>query len=264
MKCPECKGQMAERSFESHTGGQVTLDVCHTCRGLWFDTHESLQLSPGGTLRLFRELYERHGERPRHGPGPLSCPRCDTKLELTHDLAHNNRFQYSRCAHRHGHFITFFHFLREKGIARDLTPRELTELRKHVDTLLCSGCREPVRLANLTACVRCQAPLSLLDPECVENTVRGAQKPDGSRRDVAPEVAARLLMNELKLSGFHRKPPLRDRPEHRSNAIPAVTLEAPDRRTSNTLEMVDDAVDLIDIGIELVGGGLKALGKLLP
>lgn len=263
MKCPECKGQMAERSFETRTGGQVTLDVCHTCRGLWFDTHESLQLSPSGTLRLFRELYERRGERPPYGQRGMACPRCDTKLELTHDVAHNNRFQYSRCAKQHGHFITFFHFLREKGIARDLTPREHTELRKHVDTLLCSDCGEPVRLANLTACARCQAPLSLLDPECVENTVRGAQKPDGSRRDVAPEVAARLLMNELKLSGFQRKPPPRDRPEHRSDAIPPVTLQVPDRRTSSTLERVDDAVDLIDIGIELVGGGLKALGKLL-
>jgi hypothetical protein len=80
---------------------------------------------------------------------------------------------------------------------------------------------------------------------------------------VAPEVAARLLMNELKLSGFHRKPPPRDRPEHRSNAIPAVTLEAPNRRTPEAWRHADDAVDLIDLGIELVGGGLKALGKLL-
>jgi hypothetical protein len=250
---------MAERSFEAHDGRQVTLDVCHTCRGLWFDTHESLQLTPAGTLRLFRELYDRQGERPHSGNRLLSCPRCDSRLERAHDLAHNNRFQYSRCAQRHGHFITFFQFLREKGIARDLTPRELTELRKHVDTLLCSDCGEPVRLANLTACVRCQAPLSLLDPECVENTVRGAQKPDGSRRDVAPEVAARLLMNELKLRGFHRKPPPRDRPEHRSHAIPAVTLEAPDRRTTESVNDAVNTVDLIDLGIQLVGGGLRAL-----
>jgi hypothetical protein len=254
---------MAERSFEAHNGRQVTLDVCHTCRGLWFDTHESLQLSPGGTLRLFRELYDHRAERPQHGARLRSCPRCDSKLVLAHDLAHNNRFQYSRCAQQHGHFITFFQFLREKGIARDLTPRELTELRKHVDTLLCSDCGEPVRLANLTACARCQAPLSLLDPECVESTVRGAQQPDGSRRDVAPEVAARLLMNELKLSGFHRKSPSPGRPEHRSNAIPAVTLSAPDRRTSERVgDNVSDAVDLIDMGFELVGGALRALKHL--
>lgn len=256
MKCPECKGQMAERSFEGRNGRQVTLDVCHTCRGLWFDTQESLQLSPGGTLRLFRELYDRRGERRHRDHRLPSCPRCDSKLELAHDLARNNRFQYARCAKQHGHFITFFQFLREKGIARDLSPRELTELRKHVDTLLCSDCGEPVRLANLTACVRCQAPLSLLDPECVENTVRGAQKTDGSRRDVAPEVAARLLMNELKLSGFHPRPQPRASPEHRSNAIPAVTLTTADQRTK---EKLGDSLDLIDTGIELVGDGLRAL-----
>ncbi len=260
MKCPECKGQMVERSFEARHGRQVTLDVCHGCRGLWFDTHESLQLSPGGTVRLFRELYDHGGERRHRDHHPLSCPRCDAKLERTHNLAHNNRFQYSRCTRQHGHFITFFQFLREKGIARDLTPRELTELRKHVDTLLCSDCGEPVRLANLTACVRCQAPLSLLDPECVENTVRGAQKPDGSRRDVAPEVAARLLMNELKLSGFHRSSPPRNGPEHRSHAIPAVTLDTP--QSTPESRNVRDSLDLIDMGIELVGEGLKALRHL--
>ncbi|MCY1083592.1 zf-TFIIB domain-containing protein [Archangium lansingense] len=261
MKCPECKGQMAEQSFEARDGRQVTLDVCHTCRGLWFDTHESLQLSPSGTLRLFRELYERSGERRHRDHRPLSCPRCDSKLEMAHDMARNNRFQYSRCTQQHGHFITFFQFLREKGIARDLTPRELTELRKHVDTLLCSDCGEPVRLANLTACVRCQAPLSLLDPECVENTVRGAQKPDGSRRDVAPEVAARLLMSELKLSGFNPRPQPRDKPEHRSNAIPPVTLNTSDSRITDKLRHADDAVDLIELGIWAVGGSLRALAR---
>src|SRR6218665_351137 len=174
MKCPECKKPMAERSFGAKSGGRVQLDVCQGCGGLWFDTNESLQLSAGGTLLLFRAVYgEREAYHPRRD-GPMSCPRCDEKLVLVHDLAHSNRFQSWRCGQGHGHFITFFQFLREKGLVRALHPKELTELRKHVDTLLCSDCGEPIRLANRSSCARCHAPLSLMDPECVETTIRDA------------------------------------------------------------------------------------------
>ncbi|PTL77085.1 zf-TFIIB domain-containing protein [Vitiosangium sp. GDMCC 1.1324] len=255
MKCPECKEQMAEQSFEGRNGAQVTVDVCHGCRGLWFDTHESRQLSPGGTLHLFREMHGQWSERrPYGGHGPMSCPRCDSKLQLSHDLAHNNRFQYSRCPKEHGHFISFFHFLREKGIARSLTPRELTELRKHVDTLLCSDCGEPVRVANLSACVRCQAPLSILDPDCVQTTVRDAQMAAGSRRDVAPEVAAQLLMTHQKLGDFHPKP------EPRSNAIPPVELPPDSTEELRNASKKLFTLDLIAEGIAVV---VIALGKLL-
>lgn len=251
MKCPECKEPMAEQSFEGRTGSPVDVDVCHGCRGLWFDTNESRQLSAAGTLELFREVHaQRHARRPQDKRG-MSCPRCDAKLELAHDLARNNRFQYSRCPKEHGHFITFFHFLREKGIARSLTPRELTELRKLVDTLLCSDCGEPVRLANLTACVRCEAPLSLLDPDCVSTTVSDAQRAAGSRRDVAPEVAARLLMDNLKTSGFH---PKSEHHEHRSNAIPPVELAPASSEARRATSTLTTAMDLIGEGIGIVVG----------
>jgi len=193
---------MAERSFGAKSGGRVQLDVCQGCGGLWFDTNESLQLSAGGTLLLFRAVYgEREAYHPRRD-GPMSCPRCDEKLVLVHDLAHSNRFQSWRCGQGHGHFITFFQFLREKGLVRALHPKELTELRKHVDTLLCSDCGEPIRLANRSSCARCHAPLSLMDPECVETTIRDAQEAAGSRRDVAPHVAAQLVMTNLGMKYF--------------------------------------------------------------
>jgi hypothetical protein len=254
MKCPECKQPMAEQSFEGVAGNRVAVDVCHGCRGLWFDRHESRQLAPGGTLRLFREMHGRPSERRQRGTPFLSCPRCDSKLETTYDMAHNNRFQYSRCTRGHGHFITFFHFLREKGIARSLKPRELAELRKHVDTLTCSDCGEPVRIANLTACLRCQAPLSLLDPDCVRTTVRDAQEMAGSRRDVPPEMAAQLLMTHMKRDGFNPKP------EHRSNAIPNVDLLLASSQQRQYVEGELKNMDLIGDGIVLV---LGILGELL-
>jgi len=41
----------------------VVIDVCLPCQSFWFDAHESVQLSPGGTLALFRLIGEHTGKR---------------------------------------------------------------------------------------------------------------------------------------------------------------------------------------------------------
>jgi hypothetical protein len=247
MNCPECKKPMGEHTLGTRTGGTLQLDVCQACGGLWFDTHESLKLSAGGTLRLFRVVYGERRARPPKHTGPLSCPRCDAKLVLSHDLAHGNRYQYWRCtAGDHGHFITFFQFLREKGLVRALHAQELVALRKHVDTLLCSDCGEPIRLANMSACARCQAPVCLMDPECVESTIRDAEQAVGSRRDVAPHVAAHLVMKHLGMKDFHAR-----------RAAAAAALAATPIALSKDAKGSTEAVDLVDVdswgvGFELV------------
>jgi len=95
MNCPGCKEEMVEQSFEGLQGNRVALDVCHACHGLWFDTNESRRLSSSGTLHLFREVRGRRGERRHRVARSLACARCGSALTPTHDLAHNNRFQYS-------------------------------------------------------------------------------------------------------------------------------------------------------------------------
>jgi hypothetical protein len=276
MNCPECEEPMVEQSFQGLGGKRVVLDVCHGCHGLWFDTNESRQLSSVGTLRLFRELRGLRGEyRPRQVRS-RRCPRCDSPLALAHDLAHNTRFQSERCPQQHGHFITFFQFLREKGLVRSLNVKELVELRKHVDSLQCSDCAEPIELANHSGCTRCHAPVSILDPRCVEETVRDAEQATGSRHNVAPEVAARLLMKNLRMEGFHRRPdaraaaaaalllPLTSEGVERNRM--AETGETAAEAVETALEVAEvavEGVDLIEVGVDLVVGALESLGDLI-
>jgi Zn-finger nucleic acid-binding protein len=272
MNCPECKEQMVEQSFEGLGGARVVLDVCLGCHGLWFDTNESRRLSSLGTLQLFRKLHGRRGEYRPNRVRSHRCPRCASPLALAHDMAHNSRFQYARCPQKHGHFITFFQFLREKGVVRGLNLKELTELRKHVDTLQCSDCAAPIELATQSGCARCHAPVSILDPQCVEETVREAEQATGSRHDVAPEVAARLLMKNLKLEGFHRRPaaaaaavllPLTSEAVERNRM--AETGEKAGEAVETALEVAEvavEGVDLIEVGVDLVVGALESLGDL--
>jgi rubrerythrin len=185
MNCPVCKSKTVEQGFEASLGAKVLLDVCPTCHGLWFDVRENIQLTSNGVLRLFRQM---HGRKDGHYrlKEPLACPRCRATLARTQDLSRGNRFQYFRCPGGHGHFITFFQFLREKGIVRSLGPKELSELKKHVQRLQCSDCGEALSLERDSACPRCHAPVSILDPKAL-----GVQmKLDGFYRKIDSQVQA--------------------------------------------------------------------------
>ncbi|MBN1206844.1 MAG: zf-TFIIB domain-containing protein [Myxococcaceae bacterium] len=205
MNCPDCKSKTHEQGFEGSRGARVLLDVCHTCHGLWFDPRESFQLSANGVLQLFREV---HGRRDQHHrlKEPLACPKCRAPLTRTNDFVRGNRFQYFRCSGGDGHFITFFQFLREKGIVRVLSPRELAELKKHVQRLQCSDCGGPISLARDLACPGCSAPICILDPKALGSTL-GDLKQDAAVAGavVDPAMAARILMDKMGMDSFYRR-----------------------------------------------------------
>jgi hypothetical protein len=54
---------MQEQTLDGHAGRPVAIDLCLPCQSFWFDAHESVRLSPGGTLALFRLIGEHSGAR---------------------------------------------------------------------------------------------------------------------------------------------------------------------------------------------------------
>ena len=159
-------------ALDRHLHGTLTVDVCAGCHALWFDVTESLQLSPAGTLQLFRTISDAgpvHGDRTG---SPLPCPRCDTPLTHTQDLQHTTRFAYYRCRHGHGRYTPYVQFLREKNFIRQVSPADLERLKKLVRIVRCSSCGAPIDLERQTACGYCRAPIAILDQEAVARTLR--------------------------------------------------------------------------------------------
>lgn len=265
MKCPACKSEAQEQSFEGSKGARVQLDVCHTCHGLWFDPRENFQLSANGVLKLFREV---HGQRDQHHrlKEPLACPKCPTALARTNDLVRGNRFQYFRCVAGHGHFITFFQFLKEKGIVRGLSPKELTELKKHVQHLQCSDCGGPISLARDSACPTCSAPICILDPKALGSRLGELKQAAAvAGAVVAPAVAAQILMDKMGMDGFFRR---LDTQAHLASAgsMASMPMGAQGEQSSTAQRLgesvaetgvevavelgVEKSVDLIDTGVD--------------
>jgi hypothetical protein len=222
---------MTPVALERKSAGSVDVDLCARCQAIWFDTYESLQLTPGGTLALFRAIHAVPSDSRRPLPAQLPCPRCDTLLALTHDLQLTTRFAYYRCRYGHGRFTPFFQFLREKNFIRPLAASELERLKASITTIRCASCGAPVDIERVTVCGYCQAPVMALDPDAVRKTL--AELDAAERRRAAPDVD-RLGDGMVALARLERE-----------------MAEARRRENAGAL-----GVDLVDIGFD-------ALARLL-
>lgn len=202
MDCPACRAPMTTETFEGHYDRRVDVDLCQACRGIWFDGLESLQLTPGATLQLFGRFAT---STPSASPSDSArCPRCSAALVETHDVQRDTPFLYLRCPADHGHYITFFQFLREKNFVRRLSPPEIARLRESVRVVNCSNCGAPVNVDRDAVCEYCHTPLAILDPQQCEATVKALQAAETQRRTVDPTWPARLGIDQLSVAAAFR------------------------------------------------------------
>jgi Zn-finger nucleic acid-binding protein len=192
MNCPRCSKPMRTERLHGHLGRDVDIDLCVPCQSLWYDTLENVQLTPGATLALFRLIGE-HVGRPAPEDREISrCPRCNAQLRRTRDLQRATHFEYFRCPNQHGRLITFFDFLKEKDFVKPLTPQQIAELRKNVQTVTCSGCGAPLDLATRTDCSHCGAPICMLDVHHAEHLIAELKAAEQSNQGVDPELPLKL------------------------------------------------------------------------
>ena len=222
---------MTSLALERKTVGALDVDLCPGCQAIWFDTYESLQLTPGATLALFRAIHETAPGMRQAMPAKLSCPRCDTLLSLTQDLQQRTRFTYYRCRYGHGRFTPFFQFLREKNFIRPLAQAEIDRLKASVRTIRCSSCGAPVDIERSTICKYCQAPIMALDPDAVAKTLGEIEAAE--RRISAPDP---------------------DRIGDGVVALARLEREMAEARRRERAEV---------LGIDLIGVGLSALANAL-
>jgi DNA-directed RNA polymerase subunit M/transcription elongation factor TFIIS len=179
---------MDQQSLEGKLGASIEVDICFACHVLWLDKRESLQLSPRGTLDLFRALND-HRDDPRHSiRASNGCPRCGGLLELMHDIGKGGRFSYYRCP-KHGRLTPFSEFLKEKEFVRNLSPVEQQQLSAEVKQVQCSSCGAPVQLSEGFACQHCGSALTVLDADAVDRTLKELDAADAARKALSPEEA---------------------------------------------------------------------------
>lgn len=73
MKCPACKNTLREQ-----VAGDMTVDVCDNCGGIWFDASELERVSARGdtTLQAFGHVPTGNVKLTE----TRICPRCDPQI----------------------------------------------------------------------------------------------------------------------------------------------------------------------------------------
>jgi Zn-finger nucleic acid-binding protein/uncharacterized protein YbaR (Trm112 family) len=172
MNCTGCAVPMSVVALLDRSGADLELDVCQNCQTFWFDRFENTRLSAGSTVKLFSLMAEQQRSAAAPLRQPMACPRCKGVLALIHDIQPRaTKFEYWRCP-KHGHFITFLQFLKEKDFVRPLTPKQIAELRQNVQILNCSNCAAPIDLVKQSTCPHCGSPLSMIDMKQIAAHVR--------------------------------------------------------------------------------------------
>jgi Zn-finger nucleic acid-binding protein len=245
---------MREASFDGHHGRTVVLDLCGGCNGIWFDGMESHQLTPGATLALFKQMGEAVAEANRPLGARKPCPRCQALLTGELDKQRTTTFEAFRCPQGHGRYLTFGAFLRAKNFMRDLTPAEVTELRRHVRSVKCTGCGAAVDVRTASACGFCRAPIAMLDPDQLQRTIADLEGREAARRrafsgDDPPAPGARRDPN----AGVDPMLPLRLAQERLRSERVFAELERHNR------DVGVPAWDLVEVGLSSLGSVLKAL-----
>ena len=174
-----------------HYGRTVELDACHHCNVLWFDRLESTALGPRAVVTLVRDMHERHQEDLGPLAERLRCPRCRSEqLFASHRLVKSTRYRAWACRGCGGHLITFYEFLREKGMLAEMSPAQLDELRKHVTTVSCSNCGAGVEVERDSACSFCGSAIALLDPDALGSALGQLEEKLDREADVDGATAA--------------------------------------------------------------------------
>ena len=238
--CPSCRQPAQVHRFAASGGGQLALDLCFACQGLWFDPQENTRLTPASVLQLFALLHEHGGDAHQPLSHRLRCPHCSKDLVKGYDLAQGGRYLTYRCAARHGRFSTFGSFMVEKGFVRHLSRLEIEALARRVGTIACTSCGGAVDIRNDHACPYCRSALSLLDPQAVDQALQ--------RHGRAAQQAASQAANGQS-------------PEALADALIALernrTREERERQRERLEGRREDQFDLVAAGIDLVWSLLR-------
>ena len=200
---------MQAHRFRRKLGGEVVLDLCLACQGIWFDEFESLQLAPEGVIELFKLIHAQEDGQRLPLANTLHCPRCRERLIHSQDRVKSGLFNYQRCG-EHGRFISFGQFMIEKGFVRQISPAEIKELKVHVAQVRCNSCGAPVDIRKESACAHCRAPIAVLDANAVEKALSGYLHGSAGRaappEPMEPALRAEAVLHRARERGRREGP----------------------------------------------------------
>ena len=179
---------MQEHALDGHLARPVAIDLCFGCQSFWFDAHESLALTPGSTLALFRVIGEHAARSQPTDARPREVSALPRRgCAVTHDMQRDDTLRVLSAARTSTAVSSpSSTSCKEKDFIRPLTPGRS---RSCARTCRPSTARTAARRSTSPrqrACTHCGSPLSMLDMEQAEALVAQLQRAD--RSDGSPSI----------------------------------------------------------------------------
>jgi hypothetical protein len=170
--CPQCRQTMAHLVLQGHQARDVVVDHCASCRLVWFDPLESVNLSALGWIRLLRAMQGGVRAEPMAPrAAALPCPVCQSTLKPVHNATRYGRFPALECPQHHGHLHGHSGMLAERGLVRPLLGPERRALAEEKRTLLCFNCGAASD-GSSEDCSYCASPLMVIDVPRLAHALR--------------------------------------------------------------------------------------------
>lgn len=172
---------MQALSLRAHYGQPLEVDLCETCRLVWFDGLESVQLSSTSWIDLLLALEDRDTPVTPPEASRLGCPHCARPLDETFNQTRWGRFRSLGCPAGHGWLQPQTQLLAERGLLRPPTRGERAAMAAEHQTWHCLNCGAPT-VGREADCTHCRTPLLLFDlPRLAEALLpRPADRPTAS------------------------------------------------------------------------------------
>ena len=101
MDCPKCSNNMAQHSVVT-LSGEVEIDRCESCNGMWFD-HGEQDILKGDWMSEFLDEGDPKIGKEFNENTDIDCPRCNKKMDSVHDVKQHH-IVYEICE-EHGIFM---------------------------------------------------------------------------------------------------------------------------------------------------------------
>jgi Zn-finger nucleic acid-binding protein len=101
MQCPKCQAEMTEQRYGT-LKGDVHLDQCSNCGGMWFDIGEA-EILKEKWMSDFIDSGDRQVGKSHNEMQEIDCPRCGKPMQTLSDPKQPH-IQYEGCK-EHGMYL---------------------------------------------------------------------------------------------------------------------------------------------------------------
>jgi Zn-finger nucleic acid-binding protein len=102
MQCPKCHHPMKEQRYGT-LQGDVLLDQCTNCKGMWFDAGEA-EILKDKWMSDFIDSGDPEVGKKHNEIQDIDCPRCGKKTLVLSDPKQPH-IQYEACPDGHGMYL---------------------------------------------------------------------------------------------------------------------------------------------------------------